>query len=223
MPPSESRRAAWTSSTSMPATIARRWSTTSRPGSRAYAPAGSSPATTTSTGTSPHTATSACARRSTATSRAPASECTRRSRTARGSPGSCSSRSGSIARQHLAVDLVELVEVTLERLDQLVPALPDRAVESHHLARIGDHPRHDLRQLRAAARAVEPPGLAGDRVVGDPTARVPDHRDALGQQLEAHEREGLLPDRGDDAHVGPVEHRPDLLGPPVGATQAPRR
>src|SRR5438105_4444502 len=199
MPPSESRRAAWTSSTSMPATIARRWSTTSRPGSRAYAPAGSSPATTTSTGTSPHTATSACARRSTATSRAPASECTRRSRTARGSPGSCSSRSGSIARQHLAVDLVELVKVTLERLDQLVPALPDRAVESHNLGRVGDHPRHDLRQLRAAARAVEPPGLAGDRVGGDragPGRRLKCRRRKAGEGAR-HGVDGAEPRTGD--------------------------
>src|SRR5207245_1350202 len=94
--------------------------------------------------------------------------------------GGRSRTAGTTARttsgDDLRIDLVEFLEVAADWLEELAAAFADGAVEAHHLRRIANDARHDLGQLLSGARAVQPAGLARDRVIGVPADRIGDDR-----------------------------------------------
>src|SRR4051794_19038849 len=117
------------------------------------------------------------------------------------------------ARSYLraAVERVHLVGVARDGLDDLVARGEHARAQDRDLAGIIDQRAHDLRQLAARERAVQPARLALARVVGHAADRVGDDRDALGQELHPRVAVGLLPHRGHQPDVDAVEDCVELV------------
>src|SRR4051794_37153678 len=115
------------------------------------------------------------------------------------------------ALHHLAVELLDLVHVALERLHDAVAVRPYARVQLRHLLGTLDDLGHDRGQPGGRRVAVHPARLAVAGVLDDAAARIADHRDRLGEELDAHVAVGLLPHGGHDAHVEGHERRVEAL------------